>query len=262
MLTAPLAPLGVDLLQLPQLNDLETMRDDSRCPLSDRSRRSSKLESSRRQHSRRAIKTSCTAAPIVASKKRRRFRSTENLPKSGVALAVPVAFSVGIMEIRSRFPQSTRAKFLPSSTDNRQLEEDEDMISWDKIAIDYSISKSAMKTRACVGVRAVSIPERRSTPTRAQRRRRSSQRSLVRKGVGAMTLLGVCGAFFRGVGALVFEGHCTEVTLFGTELELEVSPRVDTSIEAVAVGIDGTIVASQVSLLRSLVHSVRSSFPQ
>lgn len=44
------------------------------------------------------------------------------------------------------------------------------------------------------------------------------------------------------------EETCTGVKLYYTELELEESPRPDTSTEAVAVGIDGTIIASQVGL--------------
>ena len=55
-----------------------------------------------------------------------------------------------------------------------------------------------------------------------------------------------------GVGALMTETQCAGAVLFGTEEELAASPRADTSTEAVAAGIDGAVVASQVrSELRS-----------
>lgn len=55
-----------------------------------------------------------------------------------------------------------------------------------------------------------------------------------------------------GVGALMTETQCAGAVLFGTQEELAATPRADTSTEAVAAGIDGAVVASQVrSELRS-----------
>lgn len=47
-------------------------------------------------------------------------------------------------------------------------------------------------------------------------------------------------------GLAMMDAECAGTTLFGTEAEIAESPRNDTSTEAVAVGIDGTGVASQV----------------
>ena len=65
----------------------------------------------------------------------------------------------------------------------------------------------------------------------------------------AIALIGAALLSSQGVGASSIAGEtCAGVTLYYTDLELEASPRPDTSTEAVAVGIDGTIIASQVCL--------------
>lgn len=49
-----------------------------------------------------------------------------------------------------------------------------------------------------------------------------------------------------GVDALMTEEQCFDTALLGSVEGLAASPRADTSTEAVAVGIDGTVLASQV----------------
>lgn len=63
--------------------------------------------------------------------------------------------------------------------------------------------------------------------------------------VGVLAAVAVASAPV-GVGALVTESQCEGATLRGTEAELGDSPRLDTSTEAAAAGVDQAIVASNV----------------
>ncbi|CAM9168051.1 unnamed protein product [Ectocarpus fasciculatus] len=63
-----------------------------------------------------------------------------------------------------------------------------------------------------------------------------------------------------GVGALVTESQCEGVTLRGTEAELGDSPRLDTSTEAAAAGVDQAIVATNATYDRMVLDQLQITF--
>lgn len=83
-------------------------------------------------------------------------------------------------------------------------------------------------------------------PKRGRRRRR---RWLSAVG-GVSTLAAALAAAVLGgvpvADAAMTEAQCVDATLLGTEEELALSPRDNTATEAVAAGIDKTVLASQV----------------
>ncbi|CAB1117973.1 unnamed protein product [Ectocarpus sp. CCAP 1310/34] len=62
------------------------------------------------------------------------------------------------------------------------------------------------------------------------------------------------------VGALVTESQCEVATLRGTEAELGDSPRLDTSTEAAAAGVDQAIVATNATYDRMVLDQLRITF--
>ena len=85
----------------------------------------------------------------------------------------------------------------------------------------------------------------RTVPSRRKRQR--ARGGVVMSAVAAAAAAVVAGFASApiGVGAMT-EAQCVGAVLLGTEEELSASPRNDTSTEAAAAGVDGTVVASQV----------------
>lgn len=207
-----------------------------------------------RPNSRKATGKLVTAPTITAVISTRKYRCCRFIDELWSVLSPRLVASArykSFVAVTAAATSSIWTTFSPASEGNDHLCSSDEALnerSSDAAAINTTaVSKYRPHVSVLVLPREIKIKEKARTLRVLKMKRRAS--SLFSRMTAAIALIGTALLSSHGVGASsIAEETCTGVTLYYTELELEASPRLDTSTEAVAVGIDGTVIASQVRL--------------
>lgn len=199
------------------------------------------------------VVTAPATTAVISARKYRCYRFTEKLwsvwsPRGLVASAPYKSF---IVAVTAAATSSIWTVFSPATVGNDHLCPSEEALnkrSSDTTGMNTTaISRYRPHVSVLLPPREMKIKEKAQTSRVLMMERVTS--SFFSPMAAAIALIGAALLSSHGVSASSTAGEtCTGVTLYYTELELEASPRPDTSTEAVAVGIDGTIIASQVRL--------------